>query len=344
MGHRVGVVGGGNISGTHARAALEIPGTEVVAHWGGNLERTRKLAQEVGGEVYEDYTAFIRHEGMDVVMIGTPSGLHAEQGKAAAQRGIHVLSEKPLDISTARIDSLIDECEKAEVKLGVFYQDRTAPHIAWLKRLIESGGVGKPLLFSARVKWYRPPDYYASSKWRGTWALDGGGALMNQGIHTADLLVWLLGDPQRVYAHARTQLHDIEVEDTMVSCIEFEHGVVGTFEATTAAYPGYPRRLELSGTQGTVVLENDMIVSVDLKVEPEEPVPGAERDESARASSPAVTDVSGHRRIIEDFFRAIETDGTPLCDGRDGRRSVALAEAIYRSGREGMPISFSDGA
>jgi len=333
MTSRVGILGGGNISETHARAAAEVPGVEVAAVYGQNPDRSAKLAERSGATSYRDLAAFFRHPGLDLVLIGSPSGLHAEQGIAAARQGLHVLVEKPLDVTVARADALIEECDRTGVRLGVFFQDRTAPDIAWLKHLLDGGGLGRVFLVSARVRWYRPPEYYAGSRWRGTAALDGGGALMNQAIHTADLLLWLLGDVERVFARTRTALHEIEVEDTVVSCLEFVGGAVGTLEATTAAYPGFPRRIEISGTCGTVVIEGDRIVSADLHASPPEPRPELAGTRNPSASSPTVSDVSGHRRVLEDFLRAIESGGRPLCDGREGRRSVELVRAIYRSGR-----------
>src|SRR6267154_3320323 len=253
----IGLIGGGNISETHARAARAIPGVEIAATFGTNAEKVARLCREYGGKPYSELTQFLAHRPMDLVAIGSPSGLHAAQGIAAAQHGLHVLTEKPIDITTERADALIAATEKAAVKLGVFFQDRCKPDIVRVKKAVDSGVLGQPILADARVKWYRPPEYYASSRWRGTWALDGGGALINQGVHTVDLLLWLLGDVRRVYAKTATQLHKIEAEDTAVAILEFASGVFGLFQATTAAYPGYPRRVELSGSDGTVILEHD---------------------------------------------------------------------------------------
>jgi predicted dehydrogenase len=278
---------------------------------------------------------------MDLVLIGTPSGLHAEHGIAAARNGLHVLVEKPIDVSTARADALIAACDLAGVKLGVFFQDRVAPGIAVLKRLIDDGTLGKIILVSARVKWYRPPDYYSRSRWRGTLSLDGGGALMNQGVHTVDLLLWLLGDAKRVFGRAVTALHRIESEDTLVATVEFREGAVGTLEATTSAYPGYPRRVEVTGSEGTVILENDRVVAADLRNPLAPELFAVEQNSNPSANSPIVSDVSGHRRMLEDFLRAIETNGVPRCDGLEGRRSVELVEAIYRSSATGLPVDFS---
>ena len=184
---------------------------------------------------------------MDIVAIGSPSGLHAEQGIAAARRGLHVLSEKPLDITTRRADELIDACAAAGVKLGVFFQDRLRPAVARIKRMLDDGELGKPVMIAGRVRWYRPPEYYSGSKWRGTWTLDGGGALMNQAIHTVDLVQWLFGPVARVSAAVATRVHEIEVEDTAAAVLEFTSGAIGTIEAATSLFPGYPRRIEVTG-------------------------------------------------------------------------------------------------
>jgi predicted dehydrogenase len=336
---RIGIIGGGNISETHARAAREIDGVEIAAIHGNNRDKAARLAQIYGGVVYEDLDNFLEHKPMDLVMIGSPSGLHAEHGIAAARCGLHVLVEKPIDITTARADLLINECERAEVKLGICFQDRVAPDIVRLKELVDAGRLGKPILVSGRVKWYRPPEYYKGSRWRGSRALDGGGALMNQGVHTVDLLLWLMGDVQRVAGKIITALHDIEVEDTVVATLEFANGAIGTLEAGTSVYPGYPRRVELTGSEGTIILQDNKIIAVDLRDPGEDIVRpqsvSNEETNNQSATSPVVSDVRGHRRILEDFLRAIETDSKPVCDGYEARRSVELVQAIYESSRTG---------
>jgi UDP-N-acetyl-2-amino-2-deoxyglucuronate dehydrogenase len=348
----IGIIGGGNISESHARAAREIDGVEIAAIYGTNREKSALLAETYGAKVYDDLGAFLAHKPMQIVLIGSPSGLHAEQGIAAARCGLHVLVEKPIDITTERADALITECARANVKLGVFFQDRVAPGIRKLKELVDGGTLGKPILVSGRVKWYRPPEYYSSSRWRGTLALDGGGALMNQGVHTVDLLLWLMGDVRRVYAKAKSALHQIEAEDTVVATLEFRNGAIGTLEAATSVYPGYNRRVELTGSEGTIILEQDRIIAADLRtvaqtsvgdsiVEVVEPI---KENSNPQATSPVVSDVSGHRKILEDFLQAIETDSTPLCDGREARRSVELVQAIYESSRTGRPVTLAPSA
>jgi UDP-N-acetyl-2-amino-2-deoxyglucuronate dehydrogenase len=336
---QVGILGGGNISETHARAVQQTAGAEITAVYGQNHEKAARLSKLYGGRVYESLQSFLEHRPMDMVVIGSPSGLHAEQGIAAARHGLHVLVDKPLDVSLDRADALIAECEQAGVKLGVCFQDRVAPGICKLKELIDAGRLGKLILVSARVKWYRPPEYYSGSRWRGTQALDGGGALINQGVHTLDLLLWLLGSVERVYAKAITALQKIETEDTVVATLEFSNGVIGTLEAATSIYPGYARRLELTGSEGTLVLEHDRIIAADLRRPLEEEAPDPKEDTNLSATSPVVSDVRGHQRILEDFLLAIEKDGRPLCDGDEGRRSLELVQAIYQSSRTGHSVT-----
>lgn len=332
----IGLIGGGNITDTHARAARAISGVEIAAIYGTNADKVGRLCRKHGAAPYADLEAFLAHRPMGLVAIGSPSGLHAAHGIAAARRGLHVLVEKPIDITTARADALIAETEKAGVKLGVFFQDRLKPDICRLKRLVDSGALGKPILADARVKWYRAPEYYARSRWRGTLTLDGGGALINQGVHTVDLLWWLCGNVERVQARMATSLHAIEAEDTLVAILEFASGALGVLQAATSAYPGYPRRLELTGSQGTLILEHDRLVGMDLREPHPDPVRDANSDQNLSASSPVVSDARGHQAVLEDFLRAIENGSTPACDARAARHSIALVEAIYAACRTGQ--------
>jgi predicted dehydrogenase len=334
---RIGIVGAGNISETHARAAQSIPGVVVAAVHGENRERAARLAAAHGATPYDDFDRFLDHP-LDIVVIGSPSGRHAEQGIAAARRGLHLLVEKPIDTTTERADALIAAADAAGVKLGVIFQDRLHPAVMEIKSMVEAGELGAPVMISGRVKWHRPPEYYATSRWRGTRALDGGGALINQAIHTVDLVQWLFGPVTRVYGRTATRVHRIEVEDTAAAVLDFASGAIGTLEAGTSIYPGYARRLEVTGSEGTVVLEHDRLERVDLRS-------GAGRhsvsagDQNASASSPVVADATAHRRVLEDFLHAIQTGGPPMCTGREGRKSVSLVEAVYESARTGTPVT-----
>lgn len=335
----VGILGAGNISDTHARAASAVAGTSIVAVHGGHAARAERLAATYGATAYAALDLFLAHQPMDVVAIGSPSGLHAEQGIAACRRGLHVLVEKPIDVTVERADALVAAADQFGVTLGVFFQDHVQPDLVRLHDAVQAGRLGRLLLVSARVKWFRPAEYYGQSRWRGTWALDGGGALMNQGIHTADLLLWLLGPVRRVSAKAVTALHHVEVEDTVVAILEFESGAVGTLEATTAAYPGYRRRVELTGTEGTVIVEHDRLVAADLRQPCDDLLVDAAADRNASASSPVVSDARGHQRLFEDFFDAIRHGRQPRCTGRYARQSVALVRAIYEAAESGRWVT-----
>ena len=332
----LGLIGGGNISGTHGRAAREI-GVEISAIHGTNAGKISRLSAEFGATPYTDFQRFLAHRPMDFVAIGSPSGLHAEQGIAVAQRGLHVLVEKPLDITTVQADALIAATAKAGVILGVFFQDRLKTDLLRVKKWTDAGVLGKLILVDARVKWYRAANYYRESKWRGTVRLDGGGALINQAIHTVDLVLWMCGDISAVQAVRRTALHAIEAEDTVAAILEFQNGAIGTLEAATSVYPGYPRRVELTGSAGTVIIEHDRMLAAHL-CKPPEDFRSTGDDRNASASSATVSDVRGHRAVLEDFVQAILTNTQPRCPGVEARRSVAVVEAIYQACASGKRI------
>jgi UDP-N-acetyl-2-amino-2-deoxyglucuronate dehydrogenase len=352
----VGLIGAGNISDTHARALRAMAAMDIAAVYSPTRDHAEQLAARYGGTAHDSLDVMLAQRPLDMVVIGTPSGLHADHGIAAAARGLHVLVEKPIDVTTARADALIDAADRSGVTLGVIFQDRLKPDVQRLKTLVDAGRLGRPILVNARVKWYRPPSYYAGSRWRGTRALDGGGALMNQGVHTVDLLLWLLGPVRRVFAQAITGLHAIEVEDTAVAVLEFSNGAVGTLEAATSAYPGYSRQIELTGTNGTIKLDGDTLAAIDLQdvrdderpagpaaATPREPQgrPEPRRGATVSAASAVVADATAHTRVFEDFVGAVTQRRAPVCDGRSGRHSTALIEAIYESARTGQPVDLS---
>src|SRR5262245_27606552 len=327
---RVGLIGAGNISATHARALAGIAGATLAAVYAPRLEQARAVADSAGVRACDALDRFFDGPPLDMVAVGTPSGLHGEHAAAAIRRGIHVLVEKPLEITVARVDALIADAERAGVTLGVIFQDRVKPDVRALKDTIDSGALGSLSLVHAQVPWWRPPEYYRESRWRGTGALDGGGVLMNQAIHTIDLLLWLCGPVARVTGKTATRFHDIDVEDTAVATFEFANGALGTIEASTCAYPGRPRRIEVSGATGTAILDGDRLVRG-----------AAEASSGAlpqNVASAIVSDAPAQRDCFVDFLRAVRARRAPCCDGGEGRRSVQVIEAIYESSRRGRPV------
>ena len=343
--HGIGIVGCGMIAEYHTRAVNEIDGASVVAAFSRSPKNGAKIAELAGGATtYDDLDAMLAHPGVDVVCICTPSGAHLEPAEKAARAGKHVVVEKPLEITLPRCDALIAACDAAGVRLCTIFPSRFSAANRALKAAIDAGRFGRLTLGDTAVKWWRNQDYYDSGGWRGTWDLDGGGALMNQAIHNVDLLQWLMGDVESVTALAATLAHDrIEVEDTLVAALRFRNGALGTIEAATSAYPGLLKRTEIHGDRGSARVEQDDITLWDfsLKVPGDQEVYAAMEAPAgikAGASDPRGISHAGHRAQLADFLRAIDEGRAPFVDGREGRKSVAIIRAIYESAREERTI------
>ncbi len=344
---RFGILGCGAISEQHARAIQLIDGASVVAASSRTPEKARRFAAAFHCEPADTLDTLLARPDVDAVVIGTPSGQHAAQGIAAARAGKHVVVEKPLDVSLAAADALIGECRKAGVKLAVISQFRFLEAVQMTREAIAAGRLGRLTLGSAYVKWFRPQSYYDSAAWRGTWAMDGGGCLINQGIHAIDQLLYLFGPVRAVRAHVATQAHTIEVEDTAVAALTFAHGGMGHVVGSTAAYPGQAARLELHGTLGSVVFDLGGRILIrefgDEKGdpgqwgrtvrEPDEPAVGVEG-----AADPKAITVENHRRQFADVVAAIRGGAEPLVNGPEGRRALALIMAIYASAKSGREV------
>jgi predicted dehydrogenase len=251
--------------------------------------------------------------------------------------------EKPLEVTLARCDALIDACRRAGVLLGAIFQSRFCEPALRLKQAVDANRFGALALGSARIQWFREQEYYDKGAWRGTWELDGGGALMNQGIHTIDLLQWIMGTVESVSAWTATRSHErIEVEDTAVAALRFSGGALGTIDATTSSWPGWSRRLEICGATGSAVLEGDELARWNLSTDVEESGPARSPAPSGPgtggATDPASISIAGHTAQLQDFVDAIESGGQPAIDGAEARRSVALILAIYQSACEGRPV------
>ena len=270
-----------------------------------------------------------------------------EPAVQAAQAGKHVLIEKPLEITTERCDAIIDACEKAGVKLGVTFQSRFHESSQLMKKAIDSGRFGTVTMGDAYVKWYRSQEYYDSGAWRGTWNLDGGGALMNQAIHSVDLLVWLMGDVAEISAMTATLTHErIEVEDVAVANLKFKSGALGVIEATTTAFPGSLKRIEISGSHGTAILEEEDIKMWQFAEQTAEDDEIRKRmegrtDSGGGAADPSAINHHGHTMVFEEVIASINENRTPLVSGQEGRRSVEVIRAIYESAKTGKVVKLS---
>jgi len=250
-----GIIGTGVIAPNHASAIAESPYAELVAVCDVDEAKARAFADKFGGAaVYTDYIEMLEKGGIEAVSICTPSGLHSEMTKAAAERGVHVLCEKPMAITIKQMDVMVDAVEKSGIKAAMVFQRRTNPLSQRVRQAVQAGELGQMVLGDAYLKYYRSPAYYKSADWRATWALDGGGALMNQGVHGVDLLLWIMGSPVKtVFAKAAAMVRDIEVEDTSVAVITFENGAYGVIEGTTSCNPGEITSFALHGDRGTII-------------------------------------------------------------------------------------------
>jgi predicted dehydrogenase len=344
--HGFGIIGCGMIAEYHTRAINEIENARVAAAWSRNPASSAKIATLADGDcqTFDDLDAMLAVPGLDVVCICTPSGAHLEPAVAAARAGKHVVVEKPLEITLSRCDAIIDACDAAGVRLCTIFPSRFTPANIRLKEALELGRFGRLTLGDTHVKWWRTQEYYDSGGWRGTWELDGGGALMNQAIHNVDLLTWLMGDVTAVTALTATLAHHrIEVEDTAVAALRFASGALGTIEAATSAYPGLLKRTEIHGDRGSARVEQDDITLWDFqeKVPSDNEIHAAMAGRSgfaAGASDPRGITHTGHRDQLADFLHAIDRGGIPRVDGREGRKSVEIIRAIYRSAQTGSAV------
>jgi predicted dehydrogenase len=307
------------------------------AVFGRNVKRTEDFASKYGIPLhYHNYDEMIESADLDAVAICTPHYLHHSMGIKAIERGLHVLIDKPLAVNLKESDELISLAEKKSVKLGVILQNRFDDYIMLVRKAVDEDLFGRLLLGVATVNWWRNEEYYSGSGWRGRWATEGGGALINQAIHTIDLLVWIMGDVEEVWGNVDTLVHRIEVEDVAVACLKMRSKALGVISAGTATYPGFPTRLEFYGTDGCALFEGSSLkyFMVNKREQPVEAVQTGLASWSRPEAVPAIN----HSRLIKDFAQAIIEDRNPKVDGREGRKSLKAVMAIYESSRTGKKV------
>ncbi|MCL4515909.1 MAG: Gfo/Idh/MocA family oxidoreductase [Firmicutes bacterium] len=338
---RLAIVGCGVIAKTHAEAIAKMKGARLVAVADISREKSESFAATQGATAYADYLEMLERPDLDGVVVCTPSGLHGEVANAAMQAGKHVITEKPMDISLSRCDEMIRISERTGKKLAVISQHRFDLASLFLHQAIEQGRLGRLVLGDAHVKWYRKQEYYDSAGWRGTWRLDGGGALINQSIHTIDLLQWMMGPVESIQACTATLTHRIEVEDAAVAALRFKNGALGVIEGTTSAYPGGKARLEVYGERGQVSISGDRLVNWQLADSSEQEVQALISDPergSGGTQDPAAVWGNAHRAQLEDFVDAIRTGRRPLVDGHEGRKGLEIVLAVYEAARTGKEV------
>lgn len=345
------IVGCGMIARFHARALAEIPQARVAALVSRTPANAEALLAETGTPACPVFTSVadaVRAPGVDAVIITTPSGAHLEPAVLAANAGKHVVVEKPLEITGERCDRIIEACDRNRVKLCTIFPSRFADSSLALKAAVDAGKFGRLTLGETACKWWRSQAYYDEGGWKGTRALDGGGALMNQAIHNVDLLLWMMGDAAQVSGFTATLAHErIEVEDTAAAVVRFQNGALGVIQATTSVHPGYPKTIAVHGNRGSAVIEQEDVLRWDFTPETDEDARTRERfaarvGASGGAADPKAISHEGHRRQLADFVSAVLTNGTPAVDGREGKKAVVLITSIYESNRTGRTVDIRE--
>ncbi len=331
------LVGAGVIAPQHARAIVANEEAELTAIVDKDEAKARRLADDFGIRyVYTDIEQMLKQDDIQVVNITVPSGFHSPLSVAASEAKKHVLVEKPLDIAPGKMGAMIEAARRNGVKLGCIHQRRVMPTAMAAKRAMEAGKLGKMVLGDVYQKYYRSPDYYKSAGWRGTWAVDGGGALMNQGVHGIDVMIWLMGDVHSVFAYAAPLVYDIEVEDTAVAVVKYKSGAFGVIQGTTSVYPNQAAKYELHGERGSVTFTDDTIEQWKFGGSDEQ-APEVEQRVNSK-THPHLMERDGHYLMVDDMIRAIREGREPMVNGEEARKAVDVILSIYESARTGKEV------
>jgi UDP-N-acetyl-2-amino-2-deoxyglucuronate dehydrogenase len=333
---RLALVGCGRISRNHFDAIARIDGLELCAVCDSVPDRARAAGDEHGVEAFTNYAEMLKSADADVVIVCTPSGLHAAQGVAAARAGKHVITEKPMAITLEQADDLVKACDSEGVRLFVVKQNRLNPSIQLLKRAVDKGRFGRIYLANTTVRWNRPQEYYDSASWRGTWEFDGG-AFMNQASHYVDLIQWLVGPVESVIAKTATQARRIEAEDSGVAVLKFRSGALGVIEVNVLTYPrNWEGSIAIIGEKGTAKIGGTAVNRI-------EHWSFAEYDDddklvdAAQTNPPSVYGF-GHEAYYRNVLSVLRGDAEPETDGRAGRKSLELILGIYASAKTGRDV------
>lgn len=332
------LIGAGNVATKYVAALNNIEDANLVGVIARNQEKLKLFADQYHISHYAiNLKILLDRIPVDVVIITTPSGLHAQGAIEAAGYEKHVLCEKPLDITLDKIDTMTKTCREAGVKLGCMFQHRTAEHNRIICETIQTGKLGKIYIANAFLKNFRGQEYYDSGAWRGTWELDGGGPFIQQAAHTVDLMVWMMGRARRVVALTRTVAHKIEVEDMGHAIVQYDNDAQGVLEASTVVKPGYPNKIEIHAEKGSIIFNELEIETWDVEDVPRPEIKSS--DASSGSQDPMAIGTQGHEMVIRDFIRAIREDRQPLVTPNSARMSVELILAIYKASKEGRPVN-----
>ena len=341
----IGIIGAGMVADFHAKSIEHLPNTKLVGFCDGGSGRAKQLAEKYQCKVFKDYTEMLRSDEIDIVTIASPSGLHKEPAVEAAKQGKHVLCEKPLDITLERIDEMIAAHAEAGTQLGGIFNYRFTPGVRAIKEAIDKGRFGVLTHIAVDVPWWRSDEYY-KSKWRGTWALDGGGALMNQSIHMVDMLQYFAGPLHSLQAYTATLAHTIQTEDTATAIVRFKNKALGSIYGSTASFPGQPRKISITGDAGTVVMEDNQVKVWQFReeiAEDENIIAANQQNTSGSGSSnPSAIPFEMHANNISAFITALDEGRKFEIDGIESRKAVEIVLAVYASAKEDKQYIFEN--
>ena len=333
------IIGCGNVAHFHAQAIQAMPNAKLLAVYGRDQAKAKQFAAKYNCDAYHDLEQMTQLPELQIVTITTPSGAHLEPCRVAAQAGKHIICEKPVEVTTDRIKNIITVCQENNVLFSGIFNRRFFPTVAYLKQAVEKNRFGRISLCEAQIKWFRTQAYYDSGEWRGTKALDGGGALMNQGIHTIDLLLYVMGPVKRLTASTACLTHQsIEVEDTAVAILEFQNGARGVIQGSTSCWSstGHPAEVHICGDQGSVFMTDDHFRVWDfMEAHPDDELVKREHMSSQKgamgANDPTAMDYEGHQLNFENVIAALEGQAELLVTGEESMKAVNLIQAIYES-------------
>ncbi len=338
------IIGCGVIASTHVQALAQLKDEGCVLYAVCDIIKSKAdsfAKQNDVKHVYYDYNELLKDKNIDIVCVCIPSGIHAEACIAASKAKKAIVCEKPMDITPQRISEVIKEIQQSNVKMQCVFQRRLMPVAQEIKKIIAQGKLGKIAMACADLRYYRDQEYYNSADWRATWALDGGGALMNQGVHGIDLIVWMLGDKvSKVFGKIATLTHDIEVEDNALAIIQMESGTLCSVQSSTSAYPGYSTTFSIHGELGSVSFNDEQILEwnfIDKQNTPQRPDIG---EKVGGDKSAIQIGNKGHVLLLKDIANAVKNDSETIIPISESLTAVKIICDIYESSKTGVPIKW----
>ncbi len=337
---KIGIVGCGTIADIQAQAIQQSGNLELVSLYSRSGKNASGMGEKFNVRWHTDWDKFIADPLIDAVSICTPSGNHLDYGEMSARAGKHVIVEKPIEITIERAKRLIQVCVENRVALAVIYQSRFIPEIEEVKGELDKHVIGKLIIADANIKWFRSQDYYDSGAWRGTFALDGGGVLINQAIHTIDLFQWFMGDVKSIFGKIATLTHErLEGEDNAMAVVEFKSGAIGVITGSTSIQPAQPRHIELHGEKGSIIIDGDDVSILKGGTKPAK----QEKAKATGASSPLQGfSIEPHKKQFEAIADAISKGHEPPVSGKDSLKSLAIVLGIYESSKTGLPVDVGE--